>query len=307
MPICPYALMPLLVGWLVEAGWFFICPKIAHTAQDIKLSLVCHIFSYGNNHSSMNCIIHLIFDGLSTAGSNNARTSFSRYLSTWGQKHLYMVSRASLLDGKNISTRDKIIFTWGQELIYLGVQSQLFCEIKHIFLLGEVFCCSYAISSLYSHAEACVLLFSDRSFIVSGKYKITREQEPSFIFNERNVIGSSLYELEYQITGSNCSQIPLEDELGCARLCEGVYISHSGRATSDAMAGNSSSTTGLSLGCLGTPGTFLPLLGFLFGTVDLARLQAFGYRISKLLKRNIGISQVQIAFFQVTRSPPQYA
>ncbi|KAI8970772.1 hypothetical protein BDB01DRAFT_839878 [Pilobolus umbonatus] len=102
--------------------------------------------------------------------------------------------------------------------------------------------------------------------------------EPSFIFNERNVIGSSLYELEYQITGSNCSQIPLEDELGCARLCEAVSISHSGRATSDAMAGNSSSTTGLSLGCLGTPGTFLPLLGFLFGNVDLAILNALQMR-----------------------------
>ncbi|KAI8974667.1 hypothetical protein BDB01DRAFT_805978, partial [Pilobolus umbonatus] len=72
-PLCPYALMPLLVGWLVEAGWFFYAQRYAHTAQDIKLFLVCHLLSYGNNHSSMNCIIHLIFDGLSTAGSNNVR------------------------------------------------------------------------------------------------------------------------------------------------------------------------------------------------------------------------------------------
>ncbi|KAI8974668.1 hypothetical protein BDB01DRAFT_899725 [Pilobolus umbonatus] len=96
-----------------------------------------------------------------------------KIISTWGQEHLYMVSRASLLDGKNISTRDRIIFTWGQELIYLGVQSQLFCEIKHIFLLGE----GQHISTWETQRHFYLAThFSDRSFIVSGKYKITREQ-----------------------------------------------------------------------------------------------------------------------------------
>ncbi|KAI8972497.1 hypothetical protein BDB01DRAFT_900426 [Pilobolus umbonatus] len=248
----------------------------------------------------MNCIIHLIFDGLSTAGSNNG-TSLLRLkssllgdknISTWCQEHLYLTAKTSLLGTRSSLLGGKNSSTW-EFKVNSSVKSNtsFYLERTIIHPLDLV------MSSIQGGTN---VLLSDKAH--TGLF----HKEPSFIFNERNVIGSSLYELEYQITGT-CSQIPLEDELGCARLCEGVYISHSGRATSDAMAGNSSSTTGLSLGCLGTPGTFLPLLGFLFGTVDLARLQAFGYRISKLLKRNIGISQVQIAFFQVTRSPPQYA
>ncbi|KAI8985411.1 hypothetical protein BDB01DRAFT_84816 [Pilobolus umbonatus] len=74
-PLCPYALMPHMVGWLVEAGWFFYAQVICTYCQEMKMSLLCH------SNSRLNHIIHLISNGLllQKIMMNIIRV----YLSTW--------------------------------------------------------------------------------------------------------------------------------------------------------------------------------------------------------------------------------
>ncbi|KAI8975981.1 hypothetical protein BDB01DRAFT_838332 [Pilobolus umbonatus] len=215
----PYALMPISPLWLVG----FFMPKLYPYCQEIKKYLVCHLFSYGNNHSRINHIIYLISNGLSTAENNYEHYQrLSLYMhniriSPYGKNisiYLYVARHLHPIPFKIFAGRLKDNFTWERKNISLETKRNLyfgapFYLVIKASLLRDKFIFTWGHKEIITERSKYYLTRKHKKFIAWRQEKIsTRRSNTSVLINQKHRTNTYIWGSKY-ILATNVTPIEI--------------------------------------------------------------------------------------------------